>query len=85
MNDAQNLIRDIEKDLTIIKVKLADLNGEIDNLKSKAHDLEKTIDMITANKVDMKEFSPVQRVVYGIVSLIVTAVILGMLGLVLAK
>jgi len=85
MNDAQNLIRDIEKELTIIKVKLADLNGEIDNLKSKAHDLEKTIDMITANKVDMKEFSPVQRVVYGIVSLIVTAVILGMLGLVLAK
>lgn len=85
MNDAQNLVREIEKELTSVKVKIAELNGEVDHLKSKALDLEKTIDSLTDDKVDTKEFTPVQRLVYGLVGLILAAVVTAMIGLVLTK
>lgn len=85
MNDAQSLVREIEKELTQVKVKIAELNGEVDHLKAKALDLEKTIDNITEDKVDTKEFTPVQKLVYGMVGLILTSVILAMIGLVFTK
>lgn len=85
MNDAQSLIRDIEKELTSVKIKIAELNGEVDGLKNKAIELEKTIDSLTTNKVDSKEFNPVRSLVYGLVGLILTAVVLAMIGLVLRK
>jgi hypothetical protein len=54
-------------------------------LKTAIADIEALRVLIKADFVHRSEFEPIKRVVYGVVSLILTAVILGLLALVVKK
>lgn len=71
-----NLDRDIQK----LDVQIALLTEKIQNLTKV---LDQNISDMKANYVTKEQFSPVQKVVYGLVSTILITVIAGVLALVI--
>ena len=75
------------KDVETVKTKIAVMQNDIEHIKGAMDDIKKIVDDIKKNIEDQyitkAEFAPVKQIVYGIVGLIITAVIGALLGIVI--
>jgi len=55
------------------------------DIKYIRRDLDKIIDKLDKNYVTKAEFAPVQKIVYGLVTLILTSVVIALLALVVRQ
>jgi len=75
MPDIPDLIRDIEKDLIMVKNDVRELDYKIKSLNSKAQHLEKTMNKLEDNLVPKVKYELVEKAVFGIMGLIIMTVI----------
>lgn len=73
------------KQIQTEQVAIAVLNTKMDYLKDGVDGVNKKIDTISGQFVPQAEFKPVRNIVYGLVGLILTAVMLGILTLVIRR
>lgn len=69
----------VQQSLEYLKTGIAEFKSEF---KEEIKDIKNTVDK---NLVTKNEFAPVQKIVYGLVSLILVAVITAIIGLVIIK
>lgn len=82
----QELLIRLDERTSSIKKELAEVKVEIEKLKDDMKEgSEKTRDTLSKNYVTKEEFSPIQRAIYGIATLIITTVIGTLLSLVVHK
>ena len=81
----QKLIKDIEKEVKELRTK-TDLIPELDwRVKAIEKDIEQLMATIKDNNISAVshiEFEPIRTIVYGLVGLILTAVVVALVGLV---
>ena len=65
-----------------VLVELTVIKKDIEFIKCKIEELEKKIDN---QYVTRMEFEPIKKIVYGIVTLVLTAVVVALIGLVVMK
>lgn len=70
----------IMDDMTDILVQLGQINTNLANLESKVNDLDHDL----SEYVTKVQFTPVERIAYGLVALLLSGVIIAILGVVLA-
>lgn len=71
------------------KTKIALMKKDIDYIKKAVDDLKKSVDEVKKNTeenfVTKAEFAPVKQIVYGLVGLVLTAVVGALIGLVILQ
>lgn len=78
----------IREDLAalIVSVAQASTKADLDNLRMETqtnmHQIEAATDALVTRFVTREEFDPVRRIVYGVVGVILTAVVVALIGMV---
>jgi hypothetical protein len=66
-------------------IKIAVVANDVEHIKKSVDRIEKRFDNLDSQYVEKSEFEPVKKVVYGVVALILTAVIGALVGLVILR
>lgn len=66
-------------------IKIAIIQTDLAYIKAKIDGVDKKVDLLGTQYVSRAEFEPIKRIVYGLVSLILIAVIVAILNVVLQK
>lgn len=67
---------------TTVQTQVAVIATKVENIENKINEINNKMD---GHFITREEFDPIKRLVYGVVSLILTAVIIALVGLVVMK
>lgn len=82
-NDALNQIKNIEKELTHIQLKVHDLENEIKNARADAKRLEDDLNNLTGNVITKEKFAPYEKLLGVIGVAVVLALVAAFMASVL--
>ena len=75
------MVKTIREENTDIKIAI--IQTDIGYIKGKTEEINKKMDTVTSQFVSQTEFNPIKRLVYGLVGLILIAVVTAIFGMIL--
>lgn len=82
---AKQEITELENELDTLNDKVRDLQWEVKGLQERAKAVEAHIEKLTGDVVPRVEFDPIKSLVYGAITLILTAVMTAIIALVVKQ